>query len=881
MNISLLITRSIAFTVIANVLAMIGQERAIGQPDLIFRSIASDLKDQLPQGWKLRLPSSIQVKDYQNQPISLFSRSDGFSSGSLRVSLDTQSGCTSRACQMGSIFVERGSSFLGNLKSNPIFSKSDLERVRSIRSRNYETWTDADRQLMLRAEGAVLERETVDLGSQVKGTFVYRNAMGVSTGSSIIVTWNQDGQIYTISLRGGLNNKKEIIDAAKSMVKESPIGETEVADDRSNIVASNMVQATVFKPISGKIVSLQKAKDFHLPKLVPIEYNNLYPVIENVQEGSFRVVLGNQPDCHSNSCQLANFDMMLDSYENQEWFSKKIEDNDKFKLGSGIDGFYSVNKNGSRSGAKNIVWKKNGHVFYLSMRLGTSREDVIATAKSMYEASQTSSQSLTPIAPSGSYAYPSPEEFAQFKKGLKPSPLSLSATERKARQDFQAEWQKKNRAIAPYVGAWKTADNQDVYVFPSKVAGRVCVLRSKDGQLSPDLGVSMTTDMRYDGNNGLFKVDTPEVVAGRSGKTQPLSAFYGAIGSPDVSSIRGELEQAQCVSELPKGIVVAKKDPVVKPITVSPNPELMQFTDIGSIEYVSSFPNSSSKTESLLFGPPHKSSLIMSSPGICDRDICIFDVRQGKLGDCYFLASLAGIAHYNPSFVREMIRDNNDGTYTIRFFNWNNTNSDSTGLAENPTPIYIRVDAKLPQVTSSQSTAYAAYTINDREDSLTASTPDEKGIGRWVALIEKAHAIFRDQYPYPVDIEKNFNTHGYGRINRGGDSTYPLSEMTGKAAQEFSKEGKNFPSIEDLDKLLYREKRIIVVGSSEIPNISISSSHAYAVASVDRINKTITLYNPWGPETEKSNPKKKYGVFQKTYKEFVNDFSYVMFVDNP
>ena len=176
-------------------------------------------------------------------------------------------------------------------------------------------------------------------------------------------------------------------------------------------------------------------------------------------------------------------------------------------------------------------------------------------------------EQLQPIAPSGSYAYPSPEEFAQFKKGLKPSPVSLSAVDLKARQDFQAEWQKKNRAIAPYVGAWKTADNQDVYVFPSKVAGRVCVLRSKDGKLSPDLGVSMTTDMRYDGNNGLFKVDTPEVVAGRLGKTQPLYAFYGAIGSPDISSIKGELEQAQCVSELPKGgAIVEKKDSVVKPI---------------------------------------------------------------------------------------------------------------------------------------------------------------------------------------------------------------------------------------------------------------------------------------------------------------------------
>jgi hypothetical protein len=173
-------------------------------------------------------------------------------------------------------------------------------------------------------------------------------------------------------------------------------------------------------------------------------------------------------------------------------------------------------------------------------------------------------EQLQPIAPGGSYAYPSPEEFAQFKRDLKQSPVILSVADLKARQDFQAEWQKKNRAIAPYIGAWKMADNQDVYVFPSKVAGRVCVLRQKDGVLSPDLGVSMTTDMRYDGNNGMFKVDVPEVVAGRSGKTQPLSALYGAIGSPDVSSVKGELEQAQCISELPKGGAIVAKKPILK-----------------------------------------------------------------------------------------------------------------------------------------------------------------------------------------------------------------------------------------------------------------------------------------------------------------------------
>jgi pimeloyl-ACP methyl ester carboxylesterase len=190
---------------------------------------------------------------------------------------------------------------------------------------------------------------------------------------------------------------------------------------------------------------------------------------------------------------------------------------------------------------------------------------------------------LTPIAAASTYAYPSPAEFTQFKKTLKPSPVALSTTDRKLRQDFQAEWQKKNRAIAPYVGAWKTADNQDVYVFPSTVSQRACVVRQKDGQLEMKLAVSMTADMRFDGNTGMFRVDPmTDVVAGRSDKSEPLSALYGAIGSPEVSaSVREELVQAGCVSELPRGGAIVAKKPEVKPIEVSKPIDILIRTGAG------------------------------------------------------------------------------------------------------------------------------------------------------------------------------------------------------------------------------------------------------------------------------------------------------------
>ena len=45
------------------------------------------------------------------------------------------------------------------------------------------------------------------------------------------------------------------------------------------------------------------------------------------------------------------------------------------------------------------------------------------------------------------------------------------------------------------------------------------------------------------------------------------------------------------------------------------------------------------------------------------------DVGQRILGSCYFLAALKAVARQNPSFVKNMIRDNGNGTVTVDFYN--------------------------------------------------------------------------------------------------------------------------------------------------------------------------------------------------------------------
>jgi hypothetical protein len=90
------------------------------------------------------------------------------------------------------------------------------------------------------------------------------------------------------------------------------------------------------------------------------------------------------------------------------------------------------------------------------------------------------------------------------------------------------------------------------------------------------------------------------------------------------------------------------------------------------------------------------------------------DIRQGAVGDCYFLASLASIAYTDPEIIRQMIAPLGDGSYAVRFI---------TGSGSE---CYVRVDADLPG--SGGSLAYAKI------------TPDGE---LWVALVEKAFAVFR------------------------------------------------------------------------------------------------------------------------------------------
>lgn len=96
------------------------------------------------------------------------------------------------------------------------------------------------------------------------------------------------------------------------------------------------------------------------------------------------------------------------------------------------------------------------------------------------------------------------------------------------------------------------------------------------------------------------------------------------------------------------------------------------------------------------------------------------DIMQGKLGDCYFIAALCSVAANNPQIIRDMMKDNGDGTVTVRLYD-----EKKDGKLE---PMYITVEKSVP-------------VINLRKADGSQSVEDINANGTlWVQILEKAFA---------------------------------------------------------------------------------------------------------------------------------------------
>jgi hypothetical protein len=97
-------------------------------------------------------------------------------------------------------------------------------------------------------------------------------------------------------------------------------------------------------------------------------------------------------------------------------------------------------------------------------------------------------------------------------------------------------------------------------------------------------------------------------------------------------------------------------------------------------------------------------------------------VRQTTLPDCYFESSMAEMAVKNPQRIVDMIRDNHDGTYTVKFPLSDPTFASKVEFKDRPT-----LDVTVEAPTALELSIYNRPFTN------------EQNYGYWASVMEKAH----------------------------------------------------------------------------------------------------------------------------------------------
>jgi Flp pilus assembly pilin Flp len=203
------------------------------------------------------------------------------------------------------------------------------------------------------------------------------------------------------------------------------------------------------------------------------------------------------------------------------------------------------------------------------------------------------------------------------------------------------------------------------------------------------------------------------------------------------------------------------------------------------------------------------------------------DISQGSLNDCYVLSPLAAIAHVDPGFIEDMVRDNGDGTYSVRLREpdpqpwWQFWEPDTRD-------VWVTVSGDFPTVDGNP---------------VYAKTGDGSGDHRelWPLIIEKAYAQ---------------HMGGYTAFENGGDPSETLADITGKEVTRLTNADSSFDDL----YALYEDGNAIVTNTKRGNEVSdnplfqpdspagepLVAWHIYYVVGMDEANQTVTLRNPYG-----------------------------------
>lgn len=235
------------------------------------------------------------------------------------------------------------------------------------------------------------------------------------------------------------------------------------------------------------------------------------------------------------------------------------------------------------------------------------------------------------------------------------------------------------------------------------------------------------------------------------------------------------------------------------------------------------------------------------------------DVKQGDVGDCYFMASLAATALKTPSAIQNMFIDNGDSTFTVRFF--------VNGKAD-----YVTVDRWLP--TRNGGAAFAGwggghFSNNNNE--------------LWVALAEKAYAQINESGGISQDGTNSYNglpvpstpvKENEGGLN-GGFGNDALAHITGRRTAKGNVNWGIFNQNDDIGRIIhaFNTNQLVVLDTNKADEVAsnLVETHEYALVAYDPNTDGFVVYNPWGVSDTKAGQFKP-GLLALTRKQIMDNF---------
>jgi len=231
----------------------------------------------------------------------------------------------------------------------------------------------------------------------------------------------------------------------------------------------------------------------------------------------------------------------------------------------------------------------------------------------------------------------------------------------------------------------------------------------------------------------------------------------------------------------------------------------------------------------------------------------IHDSIQGQIGNCYFPSAISAIAQNNPDILKNMIKDNGDGTYTVTF-------KERDPRTFQFRDVKIDVDGDL-YVRSWGGPIYGS----------SKGDKGEKTMELWYPLVEKAYAQWKG---------------GFEAIGNGGMSSDVMQDVMGKDGRDMWISEGNQAQVWTTLKRALDSKQPVSAGTygetqaARYTNTGVYANHSYSVIGYEEVNgeKFVQLRNPWG-ESEPAGNGPNDGVFKLKLQDFSRLYQTLMYTN--